>query len=89
MGARIVVRELGPYVSEGSRLLWLAVRRRGLTLDALHSALGVGQGVLGRWLRGQRRPGGRGRAILHAEFRISPSAWDEPPRKPFSLEKAA
>jgi transcriptional regulator with XRE-family HTH domain len=86
-GARIVVSKFGPYVSEGSRLLWVAVRRKGLTLDALRVELGVGAGMLGRWLRGEQRPGGKGRAILHARFRIGPSTWDVPPSKAFSLEK--
>lgn len=88
MLARIFVYRLGPYVSEGSRLLWLAMGRNGLSQERTRSELGVSKGMVGRWLRGDQRPGGRARGLLHDRWRIKPSLWDVPPRKPFSLEAA-
>jgi transcriptional regulator with XRE-family HTH domain len=89
MGTRLYVTDLGPYVSEGSRLLWRHVQKRSLSLAEAGRMLGISVGLIGRWIRGQARPGGRGRALLHDWAGINPSTWDEAPRKPFSLEASA
>lgn len=89
MGARIYVRELGPYVSEGSRLLWEVICRRGINLSQAGTELGIDAPSVGRFLRGKKRPGGTARGVLHDRYGIKPSAWDEVPREPFALGSAA
>lgn len=88
MSVRIVVTKLGPVVSEGSRLLWLSLHRRELTLTAASTALHCTRQLVGRWLRGEQRPGGVARASLFDHFGIQPNAWDRPPSRDFSLEAA-
>lgn len=82
-------RELGKRFSEGARLLWVAMRREGLTQEALRKDMGRARGVVGHWLRGDRRPDGASRGKLFERFEIKPQAWEEDPKKPFSLEDAA
>jgi len=90
MGLLIYVRgPLGPNFSEGSRLLFLAAKRAGLTQEALRARLGRSKGVVGDWLRGKSKPDGESRGRIYEKFGIKPHLFDQKPTKPFSLESAA
>jgi len=89
MGALIYGRQLGPRFSEGARLLWVAMRRAGLSQESLRSELGCAKGVIGRWLRGDRLPDGTFRGKLFKQFGIRPQLWEHGPSRPFSCDAAA
>lgn len=85
MATRVYTDTLGDKFSEGARLLWLAMRRSQLSQEQLRLELQLARGVIGRWLRGERRPDGKSRGTLFERFEISPTAWDSPPSEPFTL----
>lgn len=82
-------RQLGERFSEGARLLWIAMRKHGLSQESLRRDLGRARGVIGHWLRGDRLPDGASRGRLFERFAIKPQAWEQKPTKPFSIEEAA
>lgn len=82
-------RQLGERFSEGARLLWIAMRRDRLSQETLRTELGRARGVIGHWLRGDRLPDGASRGKLFERFGIKPQAWEQKPKKPFSIEEAA
>lgn len=88
MGRLVYVNRQGPHLSEGSRLLWLAMLRAGLSQEALRLEMGRAKGSVGDWLRGDGRPRTSARVWLHERFRIPLAAWDKPPVKPFKFEAA-
>lgn len=89
MGALIYVHRRGAYLSEGSRLLCLRMRRANLSQADLRASLQLSAGQVGRWLRGERRPQAHWRRALLARFGIPVDAWMQKPTKRFSLEEDA
>jgi len=89
MRSLVFAADLAPGFSEGSRLLWLAMRRRGLSQSALRAQLGCAGGVIGRWLLGSRKPSASFRVLLVDLLGVPVNSWDMPPRKPFSPKEAA
>jgi ribosome-binding protein aMBF1 (putative translation factor) len=65
------------------------MRRAGLTQADLRQELDLSTGVVGRWLRGDRKPQRHWRKALHARFGIPLTAWERKPAKKFSLDEAA
>lgn len=90
MGPRVFSSsELGSKFSEGARLLWLALLRSDTSQEGLRSAVGCTKGVVGRWLKGERRPDELRRRAIFKRFGVPPSLWDVPPRKSFSIPKSS
>lgn len=90
MAARLLNRthrvSLGPHFSEGSRLLWVAVERRGRR-DVL-SMLGVHESSLSRYLYGDKEI--LLRVAIRAEemLGIPPRSWVSKPARPFKVPAA-
>lgn len=86
MGPKIYSRrDCSP--NEGSRLLWAVIQKVG-SQRALSVALGIGNGMVGRWLRGDQKPTTRTRILLADRYAIPIASWDESPTVPFSLPAA-
>ncbi len=89
MGDLIVnVSRVGPYLSEGARLLWVGMRREKVSQAELRRELDISHGLVGRWLRGERVPHGRNRRALEKRFGISLDDWERKPTKRFSMAAA-
>lgn len=80
-------RVSGP--SEGARRLAIAMRRTGLTQEALQAEIGSWQGSISRWLHGSQKPGGGFRWKLWLRLKVRPDTWDMPPKKSGSIGAAA
>lgn len=87
MQARVHVTRMGPHPNEGARQLWLLVQRLG-SQALLAREVGIGVGVLSRWLHCHQKPHARFRAKFQ-RYGIRFGTWDDEPRKAFSLEQAA
>src|SRR5579885_2581764 len=82
---RVYTQTPGKYLSDGTRLLWAAMEREGLSQEQLRAKMNAAVVVVGRWMRAERRPGTEARVWLLGRFKIPLAAWDEEPKKPFSL----
>lgn len=77
-------RHLGPKFSEGARLLW-AVLGRLNSQEAVRERIDCSQGLVNRWLYGDRLPGLSYVFKLEDAFGIPCRAWMLKPAKRFSL----
>lgn len=82
---RVFTTRLGPQFSEGSRLLCIKMKAQKLSQASLCERLERGQGVVGRWMRGDRRPDAPSRLLLEKLLGISPASWDARPTRPFKF----
>ena len=75
--------DLGEHFSEGSRLLWQILEKKGWTQSQLREALGAHPGEISKLLYGDKKP--RFDLIVEAsrKFKIKAERWDEPPRVAF------
>ncbi len=85
--ARVYVTRVGDKPNEGARLLWGVLEKVGSQL-ALGRELGITNGAIGRWLRGEQRPSTPYRVSLVA-YGIPLGAWDAPPKRPLRLSAHA
>lgn len=77
-------RHLGEHFSEGSRRLWLEIRKRRWTQVKLGYALGnPSPGTINRWLYGDRRPALTSTLLIQKVLKIDARLWNEPPRRSF------
>jgi len=83
MSPRIYVTEI-VKPNEGARLLWAAIKAAG-SQAALADKLDVYRSYVSRWLRGEQKPRLAMRRKLEAYYGIPLDAWDDAPRKTFSL----
>lgn len=76
----------GDKFSEGSRLLWLALRKRGVNASQARTILGCKhEGTVDRLLYGDRRAGLELALNIEKHFAVPASAWHAEPKKPFEL----
>lgn len=80
---RFTKTQLDKRFSEGSRLLWLLMMKRGWTQRELARALGKNHGVINRWLYGTRAPDEKSAAHVQEVLGIKSFLWSKPPRKAF------
>jgi plasmid maintenance system antidote protein VapI len=76
----------GPKFSEGSRLLWLAKRRADVSTADMTRALGAGNGMVHRWLFGDRRPDVGAAVKIEKAYGIKPEMWVLAPSRRFRLK---
>lgn len=76
---------LGRNVTEGTRLLWAELARRGWSQEDLRRSVHVARGVVGRWLYGDRLPDLASATKLQRLLGIPIEAWSAGPTEPFSL----
>jgi len=82
-------RDLGEKFSEGSRLLWLELERRGLRQSEAEALLGTfGQGRLNRILYGDRKPSLELASKVESIFAVPVAAWQSPPAARFTVPGA-
>lgn len=86
---RLYRKKLGPYVSEGARLLWAAMKERKHGQADVARALGVSLGTPSRWLYCDRRPSAALLAKVEETYGVPGSAWGRRPVKAFVLTRAA
>jgi hypothetical protein len=60
----------GEYFREGTRLLWLALQRRGWSIQEARVELELAEGALNKILCGDRRAGFKVAQVLQKRFRI-------------------
>jgi plasmid maintenance system antidote protein VapI len=70
---------------EGTRLLWLALQKSGLTMQEARKSLGLAEGVLNRILVGDRKAGLQVALLLEKEFNVPLASWSKKPRRDFQL----
>lgn len=75
--------KLGPYFSEGARLLWLAMLERELWMGELRRMLSAHTGEVPRVLYGARKANVRFVAKASEVFGIDPASWLEETREDF------
>jgi hypothetical protein len=81
--------EKGKLFSEGCRLLWLALRKRGVNVAQARIAVGCKyEGTLDRVLYGDRKPGLQLVLAIQKQFEVPAAAWTIPPKKSFELPEA-
>lgn len=84
MGLKALRRtELGPFLSEGARLLWLAMQERGVTLSDLARALETKPGMVNRWAWCDVRPSTEWAAVLEDKLGIPMRSWQQKPTVDF------
>ncbi len=77
---------LGPKPNEGARLLWAALRKRGMSQKEADAVLKAASGVTSRLLYCDRRPGRELAGRIATAFGIPATRWDEEPKRPIDLE---
>lgn len=60
------------------------MQRRGWDQTDLANALGSSNGVVNRWLYGERRPTAASMAKIYDVLKIKMVAWVQPPSEPFA-----
>lgn len=73
----------GKYFSEGSRLLWAAIQRKGWRQSELAEHLGTTSGQVNNWLYGGRGVSMRWAMTIRSKLRIPLTAWGVVVTKPF------
>ena len=86
---RLYREKLGPYVSEGARLLWAAMKERKHDQADVARTLGVSPGTPSRWLYCDRLPSAALLSKVEEKYGVPGSAWGKPPTRPFRLTRAA
>lgn len=72
---------LGQFFSEGARQVWLQVVTRGTSPEEIRRAIGLGRGVLHRYLYGDRRISLDVAVRIESAFGIAPKLWLLPSRQ--------
>ena len=78
-------RDLGPKFSEGARLLWLRSRNLGHSPETIRQVIGCTNGVVNRWLYGERGIELALAVRVEDAYGIPVRAWLMKPTKPFRL----
>jgi transcriptional regulator with XRE-family HTH domain len=73
---------LGPHFSEGARQLWRVVER-GVSQEEIRRAIGLGRGMVHRFLYGDRKMSLDVAVRIETAFGIRPALWLEPSTRPF------
>lgn len=76
---------LGPTFSEGARLMWTRVILNGTSQESIRRALGLGRGMVPRFLYGDRRISLEVAVRVQEAFGIEAKLWLAPPTRPFDL----
>lgn len=76
-------RKLGKRFSEGARLLWVEIERRGLGRGPAADLIGWSRGSLTRLLYGDSKPNVDTAALILQQFGIPISSWAESPTVEF------
>jgi len=76
-------RTLGRQFSEGARLLWFELGKRGWDQSAAARELGTSSGTVNRWLYGERRPSAEWAARIESVLAIPARTFGEPPTQEF------
>lgn len=76
-------RHLGARFSEGARLLWGKLEKRGITAADVRREVGASSGLVENWLYGDKVPSIRFAERLLEAYKIPIAAWVEPPRRGF------
>jgi hypothetical protein len=74
---------LGPFFSEGARQVWLQVVMKGTSQEEIRRAIGLGRGMVNRYLYGDRRVSLDVAVRIESAFGIAPKLWLAPPAKKF------
>lgn len=82
-------RHVADRFSEGARLLWAVLDKRGWTQQQLATHLEASKGTLSNWLYGTRLPGLQARMTIQLKLRIGWKSWDQPPTVTFVPPGAA
>ncbi len=75
----------GDKFSEGSRKLWIALQKRGWSMQQARAELKLAEGVLNRILYGDRRAGFRLAMLFEKKFQIPLTDWSQSAKKDFAL----
>lgn len=78
----------GPRFNEGARLAWLALGRKKWTQARLREELGCADGLIARWLYGDRVPSAKWAAMIERVLGIRSSKWAESASQSFLLPAA-
>lgn len=76
---------VGAFASEGTRLLWAAMKRLGLSQNKLAEEVGVDNGKVNRWLHGTSGPSLKWALVLRDKLQIPVDSWEEEPKRPIVL----
>jgi transcriptional regulator with XRE-family HTH domain len=85
-------RHLGEQWNEGARLLWVAMRDRGLNQAEVRKLLRgrdgeeLSEGAVSRWLYGERRPSLDLAVQIEERFGVPVAAWRRDPDGPAPFE---
>lgn len=82
--ATLFRRELGSRFCEGTRLLWLAIEREGISPAAAAKRMGWSRATASHVLYGDRLPGVVLLSAVEREFGVPYAAWTLPPSEPFT-----
>ncbi len=82
----ILKRGFGPHISEGQRLLWVALVERDCTQKELGELVGAPSGLMNRWLFAEGKPGSKFIVPLLDSLGIGVRSWTSPPAGDFPLE---
>lgn len=74
---------LGGRFSEGARRLWLIIRENGWSQAHIMRLVDAADGVVGRWLYGDRCPSPIYAKLLEERLGILRDWWLTPPAEPF------
>lgn len=76
-------RNLGPYFSEGARLLWGVMRRKDFDQAELARRLGKDRATVSRWIYGDRRPRIDAMIEIQRKFGVAADTWGRKPTQEF------
>lgn len=79
----------GPRFSEGARLAWLGMQRRGWSQSVLQEKLHCTGGLVTRWLYGDRVPSVRWATEIERLLGVRVAKWAEPASVAFVLPAVA
>jgi transcriptional regulator with XRE-family HTH domain len=82
---KLLRTNLGLNFSEGARLLWLKMQRKGWSQTDLAGKLETSSGVVCRWLYGDRRPTLEFALVIQRVLGIAAGLWHAKPVTKFVL----
>lgn len=85
MSRRLTRKHLGDKFCEGARLLWMVIIRRRLTFRDAGDLAGLAEGVINRFLYGDRLPGRETAETLWRVYEVPFSSWSQRPRATFQV----
>jgi transcriptional regulator with XRE-family HTH domain len=88
MGIPTTRTKLGPHFSEGARLVWMEIERRGWTQGQLRKELKVATGRVSRWLYGDIRVSLSVALLFQKTLHVPAEAWTLAPTVEFVVPAA-